>query len=270
VTYLEAALRAVPAANRLHYNLAMAYRGLGEMEKAKAHLERRGTVGLRPPDPLVDELQELTLGERVHLVRGRMAFAAERYGEAAALFQEAVDADPTSVRSRVNLGTALARSGDREGALAQYRKALELDPTMVEAWVNLGGVLLMRWEFAGCRDANLEAIKLDENSVVAHYNLGQAYLYLNDPGNLLKCNERVIELDREHAAAHYHAAVAQLALDNLGAAERHLGRAMELGHAPSQDFVKALEKAQMKKARKGSVTLVEITGAEGPDKPRED
>ncbi|HSN53762.1 MAG TPA: tetratricopeptide repeat protein [Candidatus Sulfomarinibacteraceae bacterium] len=183
---------------------------------------------------------------------------------------QAVEDTPDSAAAHYNLGLAYTVSGRVKAAEEAYRKALELDPTMVEAWVNLGGVLLMRWEFAGCRDANLEAVKLDENSVVAHYNLGQAYLYLNDPQNLLKCNERVIELDREHAAAHYHAAVAQLALDNLGAAERHLGRAMELGHAPSQDFVKALEKAQMKKARKGSVTLVEITGAEGPDKPRED
>jgi hypothetical protein len=53
-------------------------------------------------------------------------------------------------------------------------------------------------------------------------------------------------------------------------AERHLARAIELGHAPTQDFVKAMEKAQMKKARKQNVTLVEITGAEGPDKKKEE
>ena len=183
---------------------------------------------------------------------------------------QAVEEAPDSAAAHYNLGLAYTVSGRVKVAEEAYRRALELDPTMVEAWVNLGGVLLMRWEFAGCRDANLEAIKLDEGSVVAHYNLGQAFLYLNEPEKLLKCNERVLELDRDHAAAHYHAAVAHLALDNLGAAERHLARAMELGHAPSQDFVKALEKAQMKKARSGNVTLVEITGADSPDKPRED
>ncbi len=61
-----------------------------------------------------------------------------------------------------------------------------------------------------------------------------------------------------------------LAMDNHGAAERHLARAIELGHAPTQDFVKAMEKAQMKKARNENTTLVEITGAEGPGKKREE
>jgi tetratricopeptide (TPR) repeat protein len=183
---------------------------------------------------------------------------------------EAVESNPESATAHYNLGLAYTVSGRVKVAEEAYRKALELDPTLVEAWVNLGGVLLMRWDFAGCRDANLEAVKLDGDLVVGHYNLGQAYLYLNDPDNLLKCNERVLELDRNHAGAHYHASVAHLARGNLGAAERHLARAMELGHTPSQDFVKAMEKAHMKKARNGNVTLVEITGTEGPDKTRED
>jgi hypothetical protein len=59
-------------------------------------------------------------------------------------------------------------------------------------------------------------------------------------------------------------------MDNHGAAERHLARAIELGFAPTQDFVKAMEKAQMKKARAAGTTLVEITGAEGPEKKREE
>jgi tetratricopeptide (TPR) repeat protein len=183
---------------------------------------------------------------------------------------QAIEDNPDSAAAHFNLGLAYTVSGRVKVAEEAYRKSLELDPSVVEAWVNLGGVLLMRWDFAGCRDANLEALKIDDTLVVAHYNLGQAYLYLNEPEKLLKCNERVIELDRNNAAAHYHASVAHLALGNLGAAERHLARAMELGHAPSQDFVKALEKAQMQKARKSNLSLVEITGADGPDEPKEE
>ena len=112
VMYFEAALRAAPEANRLHYSLAMAYRGLGDMEAAKRHLELRGTVGVRPPDPVVDQLLLLKEGERVHLVRGRLAFASGRYQEAADEFGAAVAADPRSARALVNLGTALAQLGD--------------------------------------------------------------------------------------------------------------------------------------------------------------
>ena len=55
----SASLAIVPAANRIHYSLAMSYRGLGELEKAKANLALQGTVGVRRPDPLIEELPEL-------------------------------------------------------------------------------------------------------------------------------------------------------------------------------------------------------------------
>jgi tetratricopeptide (TPR) repeat protein len=183
---------------------------------------------------------------------------------------QAVEEKPSSAAAFYNLGLAYTVSGKVKSAEQAYLKALEIDPAMIQAWVNLGGVRLMRWEFEGCRDANIEALKLDDTLIVGHYNLGQAYLYLNDPENLVACNKRVLELDRNHPAAHYHLAVGYLAMDNHGAAERHLARAIELGHAPTQDFVKAMEKAQMKKARNQNTTLVEITGAEGPEKKREE
>jgi tetratricopeptide (TPR) repeat protein len=181
-----------------------------------------------------------------------------------------VEENPGSASARYNLGLAFTVSGKVKGAEEAYLKAVELDPKMVQAWVNLGGVRLMRWEFEGCRDALLSAAELDPELAIVHYNLGQAYLYLNDPENLVRCNLRVLEIERNHAAAHYYAAVGYLAQDNLGAAERHLGRAIELGHAPTQDFVKAMEKAQRKKARDQNITLVEITGAESPEKKREE
>ena len=38
VNYLERSLKLIPGANRIHYSLAMAYRGLGDAEKARTHL----------------------------------------------------------------------------------------------------------------------------------------------------------------------------------------------------------------------------------------
>ena len=183
---------------------------------------------------------------------------------------KAIEDSPESASAYYNLGLTYTISGKVKSAEEAYLKAVEFDPKMIQAWVNLGGVRLMRWEFEGCRDANLEAVRLDPQLVIGHYNLGQAYLYLNDPENLVRCNEKILEIERDHPAAHYHLAVGYLAMDNHGAAERHLARAIELGHAPTQNFVKAMEKAQVKKARNQNTTLVEITVAEGPDKKRED
>lgn len=184
--------------------------------------------------------------------------------------QRDVEEHPERASAHYNLGLAYTVSGRVKQAEESYLKALEIDPTMFQAWVNLGGVRLMRWEFKGCLEANLEAAKLRDDLPIVHYNMGQAHLYLNQPEDLLRCNERVIELDGDNGAAYYHAAVAHLALDNLGAAERYLGHAIELGHQPTQDFVKAMEKAHIKKQRKENVSLIEISGAEAPDKTKED
>jgi len=182
---------------------------------------------------------------------------------------KATEEHPERASARYNLGLAYTASGKVKLAEEAYLKAVELDPNMVEAWVNLGGVRLLHWDFQGCLEANQEAAARQPDLAIAHFNMGQAYLYLNDPEHLLECNSRVLELEREHADAHYYSAVAHLAMDNLGAAERHLGRGMELGHQPPQDFIKAMDKARQQKAQSG-VTLIEITGAEAPDKNKED
>ena len=184
--------------------------------------------------------------------------------------QKDVEEHPDRASSHYNLGLAYTVSGRVKQAEESYLKALEIEPTMVQAWVNLGGVRMMRWEFEGCLEANQAAARLRDDLPIVHYNMGQAYLYLNDPENLVKCNQRVLELERDHAAAHYYAAVGYLAMDNMGAAERHLGRAIELGHHPTQDFIKAMEKAQIRKQQRQPISMIEISGAETPDKTKED
>jgi tetratricopeptide (TPR) repeat protein len=183
---------------------------------------------------------------------------------------EAAVADrPDSAAAHYNLGLAYTVSGRVKLAQEAYLKAVELDPAMAKAWVNLGGVKMLYWDFKGALEANQQAVRIDADLVEAHFNMGQAYLYLNDPQHLLDCNQRVLELDPQHAEAHYYCAVASLALDDLGAAERYLGRATELGHRLPQEFLKAMEKARQKSARHGA-TLKEIAGTEVPEKPKEE
>jgi tetratricopeptide (TPR) repeat protein len=183
--------------------------------------------------------------------------------------RQAVEQSPGSAAAHYNLGLALQKIGRFQEAEQAYLKAVEIEPTLAEAWVNLGGVRLHSWDFEGCLAASLRAVELRDDLVLAHHNLGQAYLYMNDPENLVRCTRRVIELDRDHGPAHYYAAVGQLALGELGAAERHLARAMELGHRPTAEFLRALERAQRSKAE-GRIDMVEIGGGDAPEKAKED
>ena len=137
INSFKRALALAPEANRIHYALAMAYRSLKDPENARRHLAQQGTVGVRVTDPIVDGLQELIKGERVHMIRGRLALEAKRYTEGAAEFRKAVAANPKSVPALVNLGAALTQTGDLKGAVEQFQKALQVDPNHVNAHYNL-------------------------------------------------------------------------------------------------------------------------------------
>jgi len=135
--YFGKTLALVPAATRTYYSLAMAYRGLGELEKAKSALSMQGTVGVRSPDPLADEVKEFIQGERLHLIRGRLAVEARRYPEAADEFRKAMAANPQSITGRVNLGAVLTQLGDSRGAIQQFEDVLRLAPENPTAHYNL-------------------------------------------------------------------------------------------------------------------------------------
>ncbi|HET9361763.1 MAG TPA: tetratricopeptide repeat protein [Vicinamibacterales bacterium] len=141
IDHLAAALQRAPQASSIHYSLAMAYRGLGRMDQARSHLRQRGPGELRPADPIVDGLQALVRGERAHVIQGRRAYEAGRFQEAADAFSKAVAASPASVAARVNLGMALAQTGDAVGARGHLETALRLDADNVTAHAGLGMML---------------------------------------------------------------------------------------------------------------------------------
>lgn len=140
-SYLEKALALAPESNRLHYALAMAYRGLGKLDQAQSQLALSGTVGVRVSDPLVDGLQDFIKGARLHLIRGRAALEARRFADAVAAFRQAIAAQPDSLPAHFNLGAALSQTGDLPGAVAQFEEVLRLDRNHPDAHYNLGLLL---------------------------------------------------------------------------------------------------------------------------------
>ena len=144
IAHLEAALARFPSATSLEYSLGMAYRGLGRMDEARAHLLRRGSGGVRVADPIVDELQTLARGERAFVMRGRQAYEAGQFQAAADAFRKAAAAAPADAIPHVNLAAALAQLGDANGAAAQLEIAVRLDPDDESALLNLSILLADR------------------------------------------------------------------------------------------------------------------------------
>ena len=174
--YLEKALSLAPESNRLHYALAMAYRGLGKMDQAQSHLALSGTVGVRVSDPLVDGLQDLIKGARLHLIRGRTALEARRFSEAADQFRKAVAAQPDNLPAHFNLGAALTQTGDLPGAVEQFEETLRLDPNHPNAHYNLGLLLAQANRHEEAIKHLRSAVNDEPTDVNARFLLGQELL----------------------------------------------------------------------------------------------
>ncbi len=192
---LEAALDSVPEATRLYYPLALAYRGRGDLDKAREMMALRGPIGIKPADPLVDGLEILKTGERAYLLEGQSAFRAGRYEEAAVAFRKAVAAAPDSVAARIDLGSALGEQGDVEGALAEYDKALEIAPANPTALFNAGVLRARRGELELALEHLRFAAQIAPEDATIRLQLGNALGKSGDLDAALLQYRAAVELD---------------------------------------------------------------------------
>lgn len=140
IDYLEQALTLDPKAVVIHFPLAMAYRGIGDVPKAEAHLRARGPGDIRPPDPLMQELDAILESAVAYEVRGAAALDESNWVAAAEYFRKGIALAPNEPSLRHKLGTALAMSGDPR-AVEQFEEVTRRWPKFAKAQYSLGLIL---------------------------------------------------------------------------------------------------------------------------------
>ncbi|MBW2280767.1 MAG: tetratricopeptide repeat protein [Deltaproteobacteria bacterium] len=105
---------------------------------------------------------------------GRVRAAEGREADALAHYERAVALEPGSGLSWFQLGVARERSGDPESAERAYREALRFKPNLAEAHFNLGVRLERSGRDAEAMDSYREALRYRPAFAAAHYNLGNA------------------------------------------------------------------------------------------------
>ncbi len=168
-------------------------------------------------------------------------------------WKKRIEENPDSASAHYNLGLVYTQVGKMTSAENAYRRAVELDPELLEAWVNLAGTLLLQWRFEECLEASERAAALADDLPVVHFNMGQAHLYLGESDKVVLCNRKVLELEPNHPAATYFLAVGLLAQGKVSEARFYMERAMRLGHRPTPEFMRALERA-----KDDGVRLIEV------------
>jgi Flp pilus assembly protein TadD len=149
--------------------------------------------------------------------------------EAARYFTAAVVLRPSSPNVLMNLGVALYRKGDRDGAITWFKKALDLDPNLAPAHSNLGSALHDKGDVEGAIRAYRRALELDPKLAGAHNNLGAIFGdSKRDYDRAIACFRRAIALDPKDARFHSNLGNALRGKGELGAAIHSYRRAIEL------------------------------------------
>ena len=208
VEYLERALSLDPQATVIHYPLAMAYRGLGNQEKARAHLAERGTLALKPEDPLMQRVNAMLNSALAYEVSGADALDHGDFPGAADSFRKGVAVAPAEPSLHHKLGTALALQGDGPGAIAEFEQALKLDPDFVKAHYSLGVMQASMGQTSPAAQHFSAALKAEPGYIEARLQLahllrrtGQFDASLPHYAQIVKADARVAEARFGYAAA---------------------------------------------------------------------
>jgi tetratricopeptide (TPR) repeat protein len=258
-TRLEQALAIGPHATRLHYPLALAYRGLADQAKADEHLQLRGEVDLVPVDPLLDEVARLLQNAAAFETRAAQAIEAREWADAVTLLRQAIDLAPENAFSRLNLGTALYMEDDADGALEQYRAAVRLQPGLARAHLGIGVIVESEGLDREAIDAFTAAVEHDPAYVEARFSLANALRRTGRVRDALAQYDEVIRLDPALSPASFGYAMGLVRLGRYAEARDRLERA--LTEFPDQPgFVHALARllaaAPDDRVRDGSRALV--------------
>jgi tetratricopeptide (TPR) repeat protein/tRNA A-37 threonylcarbamoyl transferase component Bud32 len=151
-----------------------------------------------------------------------------RAEEAVSFLRAAVALRPDSPVGHLNLGYALSKKKDMDGAIASYRKAIELAPNFAAAHNNLGFVLAETGDVNGAIASYHKALDLDPNYAAAYYGLGNALKARKDLDGAIACFHKAVEVNPNYADGHNGLGTAFYARKDMEGAIACYRKAIEL------------------------------------------
>jgi tetratricopeptide (TPR) repeat protein len=224
---LKQALTLDPLATSIHYPLAMAYRGAGDLAQAEAHLARRGGTEPRTADPLMRELDELLQSPEAYNVRGGEALDAGKWELAAEYFRKGLELAPGDPSLRHRLGTALFQMGDVRGAVDQFEQVVRTSPEHARSHFSLGVLMNANGRSAEAIERFSMALKYDPGYVEARVELAGVLGRSGKPQEALVEYEKVLALNPTQSHAAFGRAMTLVRLHRYEEARNRLAEGMQ-------------------------------------------
>jgi tetratricopeptide (TPR) repeat protein len=171
-----------------------------------------------PREEMVFPGQESTITIRILIPRRRNRTAVDalndgleaynkgfeqNYRRAAALFEQALAADPNFSQAALYLARAQNALYDDENAQKNFRRAIEIDPDYLEARASYAGMLL---DIGNADEAIRQltvVVQRDRKHAMAQYLLAQAFRMKGDYAQSIEAARASIQLQPKNPEAHF-------------------------------------------------------------------
>lgn len=167
-------------------------------DEAVARLNSTIDLAKKYSNTSVQEEAEALIPQLI-LQKGTDLLNSKKFAEAAAAYQQVLDADPTNGVAALRLGMALGSSGDTEGAIKAFTTAAE-NGQQAAAGKQLGNLYLKdalaklkAKDYAGAVDAAVKSNEYSESST-AYQIAGQAAQLGGNNDDAIKYFEKYLEL----------------------------------------------------------------------------
>jgi Flp pilus assembly protein TadD len=165
--------------------------------------------------------------------RGLAAYQSEDYVVAVRELEGAIatgvsDYDPAVLYTL--LGNTYASLDRYEDAIATHQKALQVNPHYTEAWVNLGIAYRLQGDLKNAEDSYQKALDIDPDYPELHASLGALYIFQNDPERAIASLQHSLDLEPKLTVAHSNLALAYAMVGDFQDAETQLKQATDLGY----------------------------------------
>ncbi len=235
VAYFERALELQPTAASVHHALGLAYRKLGDLDRARFHLGQGGDAAVQFADPLLSSVAELGRSAELYLVRAAQAFQEERYRQAAGFYRQALEIESTDFTTRKALGFCLEKLGDVDGAIAQLEEAMVSATTgdeeqdvfeRSEVLRILGGLRVLQGREPEAIEAFRRSLELDPSRLDTRSKLANALARQGELEQAVEHYDRILVAEPDLAEVLVRRATASINLGRRGPAVADFERAI--------------------------------------------
>jgi tetratricopeptide (TPR) repeat protein len=163
-----------------------------------------------------------------YTAEGIKALEAEKYDQAAGLFNKAIAAEPKDYAAHFHLALADSMLKRDPEAVAEYQKVLELKPGLYEAQLNLGILLLRDKQSAAAAPYLQQTVEQKPKELRPRLYWAEALLESGDAAKAEEQYRAALDLNAQSAAAELGLAHTLVREDHLGDAAPHFRAAAQL------------------------------------------